>query len=42
MNAMARTDVLVAGGGMAGLGAALAVARARPDLQLTLLEQADA
>lgn len=39
---MARTNVLVAGGGMAGLGAALALARARPDLQLTLLEQADA
>ncbi len=39
---MARTDVLVAGGGMAGLGAALAVSRARPDLRLTLLEQASA
>lgn len=32
--------LLVVGGGMAGLGAALAVQRARPDVAITLLEQA--
>lgn len=35
-----RQDLLVVGGGMAGLGAALAVQRVRPDLRITLLEQA--
>ena len=34
--------VAVVGGGMAGLGAALAVARARPDAEVLLLEQAPA
>lgn len=34
--------VLIVGGGIAGLGAALACTRARPGLQVTLLEQAQA
>ncbi|TSE25308.1 3-hydroxybenzoate 6-hydroxylase [Tepidimonas sediminis] len=34
--------LLVVGGGMAGLGAALALQRARPDVAVTLLEQAPA
>lgn len=37
---MSHSDLLVVGGGLAGLGAALAVSRARPDWRLTLLEQA--
>lgn len=39
---MANPDVLVVGGGIAGLAAALAIARAQPGLKLTLLEQAQA
>lgn len=37
-----RTDVLVAGGGMAGLAAALAIRQSRPELRLDLVEQAEA
>lgn len=40
--ASAQTDVLVVGGGMAGLAAALAVRQARPEMRLDLVEQADA
>lgn len=36
-----QTDVLIAGGGMAGMAAALALGRARPSLSMTLLEQAN-
>lgn len=38
----AQGRVLVVGGGMAGLGAALACARARPGLEIALLERAQA
>ncbi|GAB3186824.1 FAD-dependent monooxygenase [Hydrogenophaga aquatica] len=34
------TNLVVVGGGMAGLGAALACVRARPDLRIQLIEQA--
>lgn len=37
---MSHSDVLLVGGGVAGLGAALAVHRARPSWRLALLEQA--
>ncbi len=36
-----QTDVLIVGGGMAGLAAALAVRQTRPELRLDLLEQAE-
>ncbi|WP_246094557.1 FAD-dependent monooxygenase [Tepidimonas aquatica] len=36
----AQERLLIVGGGMAGLGAALACAQARPDVPITLLEQA--
>jgi len=37
-----QTDVLVAGGGLAGLAAAIALRQARPDLALELIERTDA
>ena len=40
LNASVGRGLLIVGGGMAGLGAALALSRARPELPITLLEQA--